>query len=59
MNFLELFEKLGKQPIRLTKETPVCFINEGKSYPLKLKFDQNNKPFFVLDEKKVFSNGNH
>lgn len=46
-----LFDKLSKQPLRVTKHNHVTAVIDGKNCKLDLKFDTAGKPYFVLAEE--------
>lgn len=55
MKWLTLFEKLRKQPIRVTRTEDVCVVDfNGARKPLELKFDARGVPYFVFTEKTEF-----
>lgn len=47
-----LWNKLGKQPLRITQHNHVTAIIEGKTYELDLKFDTKDRPYLVPREPK-------
>lgn len=47
-----LFNKLGKQPLRITQHEHIHAIIEGKHYRLDLKFDTSGKPYLVPMQEK-------
>lgn len=47
-----LFNRLGKQPLRITQHEHIHAIIEGKHYRLDLKFDASGKPYLVPMQEK-------
>lgn len=55
MKWLTLFNKLGKQQVRVTRVEDVCVVDfNGVRKALELKFDANTVPYFVFKEKTEF-----
>ena len=47
MNFYQLYEKLGKQPIKKLKETNIIVMVNNEEMLLTLKYDEKGKPYFT------------
>lgn len=45
MKWLKLYNKIGKQPIRITQHNDVVVLIDGKEIPVELKFKQNGIPY--------------
>ena len=55
MKWLTLFNKLGKQQVRVTRVEDVCVVDfNGVRKALELKFDAHTVPYFVFKEKTEF-----
>ena len=57
MKWLTLFNKIGKQQIRITRVEDVAVVDDnGERRILELKFDTHNVPYFIFKEKTEFKN---
>lgn len=55
MKWLTLFNKIGKQPIRITRQQDVCVVDfDGRKEKLTLKFDAHGRPYFVFENQVKF-----
>lgn len=51
MKWIGLYDKIGKQPIKITQKTDVIAIIDGKEIPLLLKFKKDGSPFLISKEE--------
>lgn len=55
MKWMTLFNKIGKQPIRITRQQDVCAVDfDGRKEKLTLKFDAHGRPYFVFKNQVKF-----
>lgn len=54
MKWTQLFDKISKQMLSVTKHNDVTINLGGQEYPLKLKFTKKVKPYFVIDEDRDY-----
>lgn len=53
MTWLRLWGKIGKQPIRITRNKDVTVCHKGTMYKAKLKFVKNGNDFFLETEEQT------
>lgn len=52
MKWLTLFNKIGKQPMRITRVEDVCVVDwNGKRKRLDIKYDAHGLPYFVFVDR--------
>lgn len=55
MKWLTLFSRIGKQPIRITRQQDVCVVDfDGRKEKLALKFDAHGCPYFAFENQVKF-----
>ena len=52
MKWIKLYDKIGKQQIKITQYNDVVVLIDGKEIPVELKFKQNGVPYLQPIEKK-------
>lgn len=52
MLWLTLFNRLGKQPMHVTRHNHVKAVIDGKTYELDLKFDKRGEPYLIPRQPK-------
>ena len=58
MTWENLFNKIGKQPIKITNKNEVNVMINGEKILLDLKFDKENIPYFIIKPQQKVVNNN-
>ena len=56
MRWTTLYNKIGKQNLGITSHCDVTILTKDGEKPLVIKYDNQNRPFFEIDEtRKTFA----
>ena len=53
MTWLTLFNKLGKQPIKITNKNQVKVVINSEEILLDLRFETDNTPYFIVETQAL------
>lgn len=56
MKWFGLYNKIGKQSIKITRKTDVIAIIDGKEVPLLLRFKNDGSPYLISKEEYNYCN---